>query len=433
MPKEKLREKIETAPKTPGVYFLKNKAGDIIYVGKAVNLKNRLQSYLQESSTSNPQKRKLKEKITTLDWEKKDNEIEALINESNYIKKLQPKFNILMRDDKNYFYLNLTDERFPRIEITHQPSKKLQTIGPFTSGNALKDSLKALREIFPYCDCKRDHKKPCTNYHLGLDPGFCCSKKIRENSELTKKEMGAKYQDNIKNITKVVAGRKKEIISQLKTKMKKKANKKNFEKAAQIRDQIENLKKVFRHKQVISRNLIQNSLWQELGVENAPERIEGYDVSNLQGKEATASMVVFTQLREPDLGIEARSFRPQKKEYRRFKIKELEEPDDPRMLKEALQRRANHSDWTFPDLILVDGGKTQLSAALQIQSQNKTLSTIPIIAVAKQNNLLYTKDNKAELCSVSSPLQLLIKNVMEEAHRFAVKYHRKLRKDTINK
>lgn len=433
MPKEKLKKNIKSAPKTAGVYFFKNKAGDVIYVGKAVNLRKRLESYLQKSSNDNPQKRALKEKITKVDWDKKDNEIEALISESNYIKKLQPKFNILMRDDKNYFYLNLTDEKFPQIKITHQPSKKLQTIGPFTSGNALKDSLKALREIFPYCSCKNDHKKPCTNYHIGLDPGYCCSTELREKSDLSAEEMKKEYQKNIKNITKILTGHKKEIMTELKQKMKNKASQKNFEMAAQIRDQIGSLKKIIRHKQVISKNLIQDPLWQNLGLGSAPKRIEAYDISNLQGRDPTASMVAFSQTREPDLGIEARSYRPQKKEYRRFKIKKLSQPDDPKMLKEALSRRAKHSEWRLPELILIDGGKTQLNAALEVKRTNKNLKSIPMIAVAKQNSLLYTKNSSIQLKSIASPLRLLIKNIMGEAHRFAVKYHRKLRKNNINK
>lgn len=427
---QSLKAKISSAPHAPGIYLLKNEAGGIIYVGKASDLKKRLQSYLHKSTSQRAYENNLIEEAQQVQWKRKGTEIEALLSESHKIKKLQPKYNILMRDDKNYFYLALTREKFPRIKITHQPPKDERTIGPFTSGTALRASLKALRKIFPYCSCKHTHKTPCTNYYLDLDPGYCCSSELRKKEGASLEKLQKKYKSNLEALIGVVSGERKKVIKQLKEKMQKASRKQNYEQAATLRDQIEGLETTIAHKKVISQNLIQNELWQKFEIEEPPERIEAYDVSNLSGKQATASMVVFTKHQEPDLGLEAASFCPAKEEYRHFKIKTVHQSDDPAMLKEALKRRLKHEEWKYPEIVIADGGKAQHSAFLEVKG--KLGAQFRVFAVAKQSSLLYTENDKFKLDSMPQPLTYLFQSITKQAHQFAISYHRKLRNKKVN-
>lgn len=424
-----LKDKIVSAPEKPGVYFFKNNQGEVIYVGKATNLKKRLQSYLHKSSsTESPLKKALLKEIHRVRWEVKQNEIETLLAETHYIKKLNPKYNILMRDDKNYFYLTLTKQDFPHLQITHQPPKNQRTIGPFTSGAACRESLRVLRKIFPYCTCNRTHVAGCTNYYLGLDPGYCCSKEIRDKSEKSMRKLKQQYRANLKKIMAVFSGKKAKIIEKLEKEMEIEADHKNFEKAAKIRDQMMNLEQVLAHKQVISQNLVSNILWEQIGLHSPPKRIEGYDVSNIKGNKATASMVAFVASKEPDLGLEACSFLPKKSQYRKFKIKTTLGAGDPLMIKEALSRRLQHPEWSFPELIIIDGGKSQLNAAKKVKEANK--ANFYLAAVAKAGNMLYTENQPSQsIDKLAPPLTYLLKRITDQAHRFAVAYHRKLRDD----
>lgn len=429
---KKTKEKIKKAPSTPGVYFFYNDQGEVVYTGKASNLKKRLNSYLHKTTSKNPYKIKLFREIQNLNWKKTDNEAEALITESRYIKKLQPKYNILMRDDKNYFYLSITSERFPKINITHQPPKERRAIGPFTNGNALRESLKTLRKIFPYCSCNKEHKNPCTNYFLKIDPGYCCSRKLREKFQKEGKDIEKEYKENIDNILTVLTGKRGEVLKKIEKKMKEEAKKQNFEQAAKLRDKLQSLQKVLEHKKIISRNLIKDSLWQKIGLKKAPRKIEAYDVSNIQGKLATASLVAYTRSKDADLGLQASSYQPKKSQYRHFKIKTVKQANDPAMLEETLERRAQHQEWTMPDLIIADGGKTQLRAFKKAKEKSGLKS--PLMAFAKQNNIIYTeKEEKLYLKKLAQPLRLLLKNIMEEAHRFAINYHKKLRNQNVKK
>src|SRR3989344_2871609 len=198
----KMQQKI---PSDPGVYFFRNKSGKILYVGKANNLKARLSSYFQKNQKSLKTKSLLNE-ASSISWNILNSETEALIKESELIKKYQPKYNVLMRDDKQYFFVAITKETYPRIFLTHQPTKnyKLSTIdyiGPFTDGAALKSVLKLLRRIFPYCTCKNTHKNLCLNARIGRCLGYCC---ITERQDITKK---IQYSKNISSIKKILSGK----------------------------------------------------------------------------------------------------------------------------------------------------------------------------------------------------------------------------------
>lgn len=406
-------------PSVAGVYIFK-RAGKPLYVGKAVNLKRRLASYFRKKISGKTAL--LLEEADKLEWIETHSEVMALLKEAELIKKYRPKWNYLLRDDKNYFYVGITQEAFPRIFVTHQPSQKenlkskIDYIGPFTSGLALKKTLKLLRRIFPYCTCKKLHKRPCLNTQIGRCFGFCCL----ENEKLS--TWGGKkrdeYEKSIKSIVTVLNGKRKVLLTGLKKRMREAARRDDFEEAARLRDQIKGLENIFEHQNLslpqtpLFWNKIESILKNLLAFRGEISRVEGYDISNISGTEATGSMVVFL------------NGKPVKYEYRRFRIKTVSGANDTAMLKEVLRRRFSHTEWPLPDLILIDGGKPQLNAALLI-----TRSRVKIIALAKREEKLYIKPGKNPIPLKNLPEHVanFLKLVRDESHRFAKKYHHKLR------
>jgi excinuclease ABC subunit C len=408
------KEKINQIPQSSGVYaFLqKNK---IIYIGKANNLRKRLKSHLLKESS------KLKEwdKIGFLETQ---SEIEALILEAKLIKKYQPKYNIVWRDSKNYFFVAITKEKLPRLFITHQPklkNGKIIYIGPFVDGKMLKMSLRYLRKVFPFYTVKKHPLKLCPWCHLKLCPGP--NPKVKE------------YQKSIKDLIKVLKGEKQSLLKDWEKEMIQSSKKQEFEKAAKLRDQIEYLKKIIANAKILkeeafsdeeqSWNKTEKILRKILRIKKRISRIEAYDVSNIQGKEATGSMVTF---------IEGRAA---KNLYRRFRIKNqdkiAQKPNDLAMIKETIFRRLKHKEWPLPDLILIDGGKAQLNAAKLIINHYRL--SIPLLALAKRKNELFLENQKEALLLENLPREIfnLILRLRDEAHRFAKSYHQKLRERKI--
>ncbi|MEX0870034.1 MAG: GIY-YIG nuclease family protein [Candidatus Spechtbacterales bacterium] len=450
-------EKSKELPQKPGVYFLKNKDGSIFYVGKAINIKNRIYSHKQREEIFRP------EKIHSVEWIETVNEIEALLKESYYIKRLQPKMNTRLRDDKQYFYVGITKEEYPRIFITHQPiaskdsslnaqndsTKKPKTyrlkpityLGPYTDGKALKATMKYLRKLFPYYatnpkrpySTKKHGSLPCSYCHLNLCPGPAPSKE--------------EYKKNIRAIKNVLKGRKSSVIKELKREMNAAAKTHNYEKAAEIRNIINAVDNIFSHQFVLAwappsgstaRCNIDEELAKVIGAKEPINSIEGYDISNIQGKEPTASMVRF------DNG------EPNKSLYRKFNIHSKNTPDDYIMMKEAVERRFKHDEWPFPDLVLIDGGAGQLSAALKavrnfefrilnfeknLTPTTHNLQPIAVVALAKREEELYLPGRKKPIPLSEMPPDVanLLKHVRDEAHRFAVSHHRKKHGENFKK
>jgi len=433
---------IKNIPPSSGVYMFKRKNGNILYIGKANNLRNRLASYRNIGSLSAAKQRMLQTshgvdiKITT-------SEVEALILEASLIKKHQPTYNILMRDDKNYAFVVFTKERFPKILVTHQPLQSQRStvngqqyagvIGPFTDVGALKNALRVLRKEFPYCDCargKRGHKRMCVNGLIKKCPGICCVEdKVRsavlQKRGIEEKNAGAEYKKNIRAIKDVLMGKQTSLLRKLQREMKTLSDRRLYEQATTMRDQIQSLEKIFRHSPYIKKDEISDRakalrLLKEIAqLPTIPERIEGYDVSDIGGKFPVGSMVVFKD------GV------PEKQSYRRFTIKQVAEANDPAMIEEMLNRRFAHTEWPLPDFILIDGGKPQLSAA------RKALMAryIHIIfgAIAKKEEELYLEKRKkpAKLKDLSPQLLHLLQHIRNEAHRFAVSFHRVKRKKSL--
>src|SRR3989338_6522071 len=356
-----LKKYIPKLPSNPGIYIFKD-AKKYLYIGKASNLKIRLGSYLK---TKDFRIKKMVGLSQTLKFISTQSDIEALILESQLIKKYRPQFNIVMRDDKQYFYVGFGNENFPKIFITHQIGNCF--IGPFTDGDALKTTLRFLRSVFPYCTCKQLHHNRCLNYHIGKCLGFCCLK-----SGTSSKDKKA-YADNINAVREILNGKKNSFVKELGKEAGNAAKKDDFGKAIELRDKITKLEKIFENSRIIKSSDIlktqHSGLESLLKLQKPIVRIEGYDVSNIQGAHATGSMVTFVH------------GQPDKNFYRKFKIYTKQTPDDTAMLREILERRFRHEEWPFPDLILIDGGKGQVSAA--VKTLKKLAIKIQIIGISK--------------------------------------------------
>ena len=440
---EKIAQQIKKSPQNPGIYIFKSKTGEFLYIGKASNLKNRLKQY-SGPKINTPFLEHMLNEAEKIETKVTGSEIEALILESKLIKEKQPKFNIMLRDGKQYFYVVFTNEKFPKIFLTHQPSaassEALVKEGPFTDGSALKTTLRLLRKIFPYCTCKQKHNNFCLNYHIGKCLGYCCLK--NQESRIMNYEL-SEYKKNIKVIKDILNGKRDYLLKKLKKELSELAKEEKFEKAIKLRNQIERLEKIFANAKIIhnSKFIIHDSessdesiaVLEELKrifkLPRLPKRIEGYDISNIQGKNATGAMVVFID------GA------PDKNEYRKFKIIFKKTPDDTAMLKEILARRLRHSEWPYPDLIFIDGGIAQLNIAIKT-----TAGRFPIISLAKGKKEIFSftpyeaaRARSTSLLCMGSTLKKpvpvkklpneiknLILNIDSEAHRFAISYYRKL-------
>ncbi len=420
----KAKDQIKKFPDTSGIYIMKNAAGEIIYIGKATSLKERVRSYF---GSYLPDKTRLQmTEVADIAYQETDSPLEALLLESQLIKKHLPKFNIKERDDKSRIYVHITHEKFPRIHFLRETDlneireKNPVLYGPFNSARSIIEALELIRRVIPFRSCNIMPKKKCLYGFIGLCEAPC------ENfiSE-------TEYKNRIRAIRDFFEGKKVRVLGSLKRDLKKAAKSLEFEKAAKIRDHIfslEHMKQMF---------VIKNE-------QSMPffRRIEGYDVSNISGAYATGSMVVF---------IDGMS---EKSEYRKFKIKNAEPKaesaeasrlehgriarvenrerrriqgaNDVAMMKEILRRRFGNT-WPHPDLILVDGGRGQVNAALSVL---RSLSlNIPVIGLAKG------PDRKKDELITSQTLPRaeisLFKEVRDEAHRFAKGYYEKLHRREI--
>ena len=437
-----LEIKLAKIPPKPGVYLFKNKSGETIYIGKSGNLKNRVWSYFNKSAKFfNPAKVKMLADIFNVEIILTDSEIGALIKESELIKKHKPKFNVLMRDSKNYLYVGFTREEFPKIILTHQPIRNWKPArpaggleirnytGPFTDGTAIRKSLHILREIFPYCTCKQKHNVKCLNGHMGRCLTFCCLKESSEIPRAYDRKLAVleQYRKNIKAVKAILSGRSQVLLKELKKEIKQAIKLQNFETARELKKKIIWLDEVLKHSRVLTEKPETQSPaifkddrpdFKLLGLKSNPQRIETYDISNLHGQAAVGSMVVF-ELKNDG------SFRPNKNEYRKFKIKTVSGSNDPAMLAEIIKRRLNNN-WPGPQLIIVDGGRTQLNAALKSLGSKK----IRIIGLAKRLEEIYLPERPEPVLAqkFGRSMKHLLQAIRDEAHRFALSYHRRLRR-----
>lgn len=530
-----LEEKLSNLPTSPGVYIMKDENGDVIYVGKAVNLKNRVRQYFQNSDMT-PKTRVMVKRIADFDYIVTDTEVEALILECNLIKEYRPKYNVLLRDDKNYQYIKITNEPYPRILSTRKVEKDgAKYFGPYVSGYSVKQTIDLLKSLFQIRSCKKrfpdefGKNRPCLNYHIERCLGIC-------KGDIDEKEYGKL----IEKVIKVLSGKGDEVIEELNKKMFEYAQNLYFEKAQEIKNKIMSLNQIITKQKVIysddrsedvinyatdnssicivvltirngklinkeefilryEENILERFIEQyysdvvsvpreiilpdeldnaqsvekmieklygfrtrikvpkqgekkellEMAKKNAEisllnrqridnyfqealsnlakilnlkkdiEKIESYDISNIAGSDNVGTLVVF----------EDGKFN--KELYRKFKIKTFEGQDDIKSIKEVLERRFTNIEkhGKFPDLILIDGGQNQVNAAVEVL---KTLNIDIAVAGMVKDDKHKTRDliyNGKDLNIQNDKMVYkLIYAIQEETHRFAIKYHRELRK-----
>ena len=546
-----LEETIKLVPTQPGCYIYYDKSGEIIYVGKAKNLKRRVYSYFHKQHES-PKTNVLVSQIEKLEYIITDTEVEALILESHLIKKHKPKYNILLKDDKKYPYFLITDEDFPRIQVVRKKNlnpDKGKFYGPYTDVGAMYATLDFLKKIFPLKQCKtpKFSSRPCLYYHIGKCLAPCQGKVTPEE-----------YQKLIHQVELFLSGKQTELMKQIQAQMQKYAEEEQFEKAAKMRDSYIDLQKTLERQKVVyentklnedviavlyedgilaivimmiregrlidkkdftyfvdnidkneyfetffrdyytnlkleypdkiiskdleeignkelyqdwlkvlsgkkininygngrgkygelyelalknATNLLENArikkmsqirddfnevgsyLAEKLHLTNFPNRIECYDISHIQGTNTVASMVVFQN------GL------PKKSAYRKFKVRLTEgKPDDFLSMKEVLSRRLSRlgePKWEKPDLIIIDGGKGQLSSVMKIVEEMGIIvgeGGIDFVSLAKREEEVFLPNkSKSILLPRDSNALYLIQRIRDEAHRFAITYHRDLR------
>lgn len=417
---------LTSIPTNPGVYIYRNVAGEIIYVGKAINLKKRVSQYFQRDDALGPKTASLVSQIASIETKVVDSEIQALILEASLIKKHKPKFNSLLKDDRSYTYICISKELIPRVFSARFSELKPNDIiyGPFPNGSAVNSLFKTLRRIFPYRSQINHPKKLCLYCHLGLCPG--------PNPE------PRAYRQNIGKLKKVLSGKITSLQRQLQKEMKLASKLEKYESALQIRYQLESINYIVSGWSALSKFYDhvdlpedrQSSAIQELLTTLKPylnlkkiDRIECYDISQLGHKHFVGAMTVYL------------NGKIDKSQYRKFKIQTKATPDDQYMLKEVVYRRLQHPEWGTPDLIVVDGGKPQVSAVNSLLTTDELKTEICIIGLAKKFETLVIKLG-AEFVEINLPQNSnalnLLKSLRDEAHRFANRYRKTLMSKSIN-
>lgn len=414
-----LKQKLTKLPALPGVYFHKNKAGEIIYVGKAAVLKNRVRQYFQNSK-KDPKTEALVAEIADTDWIVVDTEMDALFLESEMIKRYKPKWNILLRDDKTVSYVKIDmQSEVPYVSFTRNPmDDKATYVGPFYGKSSVEKAVRILRHIFPYYTKPYDGKKSLDT-DLGLTPGIEVGKSTPSD-----------YKRNLRKMIRYLEGEREKLLKELEKTMYDTAAKGEYELAAEARNQLFGLKElkkkiVFSDKEFldISSDQALKELQILLGLEHPPRRIEGYDISHQSGTNTVASMVVFIN------GTAARN------EYRKFKIRSSKN-DDTKSMVEVISRRLKHSEWELPDLIILDGGIGQVNAVLPFLKDKN----ITVVGRDKSgdhakiaNVKIYIPEKGILPLSSGSHAARLIARIDEEAHRFAITYHSLLKRKNMLK
>lgn len=420
--REQLLQKLKTLPNAPGVYFHKNADDEVIYVGKAAVLKNRVRQYFHKTQ-KDPKTMALVREIADTDWITVDTEMDALFLESEMIKRYMPKWNILLRDDKTVSYVRIDmKSEVPHVSFTRTPQDDKATyIGPFYGKLAVEKALRILRKVFPYYDKPYDGKKTL-NTDLGLTPGI-------EIGKTTPQE----YKKNLRKLALYLEGGRHKLISELEKQMQQAAKAENFEEAAEVRKQLFGLKElqkkiVFSDKEFldISSDQALVDLQMALRLPEPPRRIEGYDISHQSGTNVVGSMVVFTN------GASDRA------EYRKFKLRQ-QKNDDTKNLREVVERRLKHSEWPFPNLVILDGGIGQVNAVKDLLAEHN----IAVIGRDKSGNhtrnaevriiIPQTNDYRTILLPPGSHIAKLIARIDDEAHRFAITYHTLLKRKQMLK
>ena len=436
-----LEAKLKDLPRSPGVYFHKSKSGEIIYVGKAAVLKNRVRQYFQSSRNFDVKTLALVNEIHDTDWVETESEIDALFLESEMVKRYMPRYNILLRDDKSQLFIRIDmKNEWPYVCFTRNPSDDgADYYGPFYNGLPVKTALRHLRRVYPYLTKPPEKRMSKLEQDLGLSPKF------EEGPET--------YKQNLRKLVSYIKGNRVALMKELETTMKQAAKEQDFEKAVTYRNKLNAMRELQRRVMFgdsefldISKDKALNDLVELLGLKVIPKRIEGYDISHMGGTNVVASMVVFTN------GASDRA------QYRKFKTK-IEHNNDFYNMNETITRRfspKNLSAWGTPNLVVIDGGKGQLEAAIKARDGRE--QAMPFIGLAKREEQIVIHHSKSNVILNKSKLEALdgyttvtedftlinlphsshvvklLQRIRDESHRFAVSYHTvlKRKKQTAN-
>ncbi|HNP89006.1 MAG: UvrABC system protein C [Microgenomates group bacterium ADurb.Bin219] len=407
----------QNLPQSPGVYLFKDKKQKVIYIGKAINLRNRVKNHFTDKNDDLRHKNliSLVEKIDfqTVSWE-----FEALLLEARLIKQYKPKFNILLKDDTRYLYVGITKDKFPQIKLVRQPEKDENLsdwFGPFPSSYGLKEVLRFVRRIFPYRSCENLPKKPCLYSHLKL-----CSAPCINQVE--------SYPQTIRKIKMLLNGEVKPLISLLTKQMNLSSQKQKFEEAQGYKKQIEMIQNLLTKRPksaeeerfVKQLEQLKNILIRYQNFDPfIIHRLEAYDISNLGKEIIVGSMVAFID-GEPDTS-----------QYRKFRISNQFQ-DDFGAIKQVILRRLGHQEWVYPQVILVDGGKGQISAAFEAIKEKNLAGKVGLLGLTKELETIVIPEIKIDKItgwkklnlSINSPALQLLQHSRDEAHRFAQRYYK---------
>src|SRR5262245_27841865 len=429
-------EKVKQFPPAPGVYLMKDGQGRVLYVGKAKNLRNRAGHYFTQAAAEDRRTADLVKLIADIDFLAADSEVDALLLEARLIKDIQPRFNVGLKDDKSFPYLQIRiREDFPRVEFTRTPRRRgVKLFGPFTSAKGLRLAMQVLQRIFKFRTCTLDIKadderwrwfRPCILHSINQCTAPC-------NFRVTKPD----YRKQIRSLRLVLEGKKDKLLAEMEREMQEASTALQFEKAARLRDDIDALKNLGKRGEVdkdvqpkvfyLEPKKGSVGLRKVLGLAQTPRTIEGIDIAHLGGDETVASLVTF---------IDGLPFKPG---YRRYRIKTVQGVDDFASIREVVTRRYRESpglatrglgeEKVFPDIVLIDGGKGQLNAALDAFGM---LGIEPpcLISLAKREEEIYRPGNAEPLrLSRHAAALRLLQYVRDEAHRFAQHYHHILRR-----
>src|SRR5437016_4638512 len=427
------REKVKQFPTTPGVYLMKDVQGRVLYVGKAKNLRNRAGHYFTQAAVEDQRTCDLVKLIADIDFIVTDSDVDALLMEARLVKDIQPRFNVDLKDDKSFPYLQIrVREDFPRVEFTRTPRRRgVKLYGPFTSAKSLRLAMQVLQRIFKFRTCTLDIKedderwrwfRPCILHSIRQCTAPC-------NFRVTKEE----YRKQIRALRLVLEGKKHKLLAEMEREMQEASTALHFEEAARLRDEIEALKKLELRGDVdkdVQPEVFQIEpkkglvgLRKVLGLPKTPRTIEGVDIAHLGGDETVASLVTF---------IDGLPFKPG---YRRYRIRSVLGVDDFASIREVVTRRFRRlarEEEVFPDILLIDGGKGQLNAALDAF---RILNIEPpcLISLAKREEEIYRPGDAEPLrLSRHAAALRLLQYVRDEAHRFAQHYHHILRRKKLS-
>ncbi len=403
-----LKIRLQEMPERPGVYFLKNRDNEIIYIGKALSLKKRIAGHFRFFGQGLSKETLMMSQVARIDILETPTEAEALLLEASLVKEQLPKYNQMLRDDKSYPFLKITAEEYPRLLVVRErKADGGKYFGPYTSASLLRQAVRWLRREFPMRTCKKLPAKICLMYHIGQCAGPCENRQTKND-----------YLTTVKELQFFLEGRRDAIVRSLAKRMKLFSRQHEYEKAQTHYELMKALSSVpSRLSSKMEPSQVLADFQKVFSLPSLPRRVECYDISNIQGQQPVGSMVVF------------QDGKPSRADYRRFHVKTVKGIDDYRMMREVVgrsYRRRLEEKKPLPDIVVIDGGKGHLMAA-KAELDILGLAQLPIVSIAKEHEIIFSPHRQRPyVLSGSSPVLQLLRHLRDEAHRFAIGFHRRL-------